>query len=192
MDWKDLGKSLISLGVPALGTALLGPLGGMAGKVLADTLGTEATPEAIDTALKNDPAAVAAAKEADAEWAKTAAISAQAAAAQGAAVNETIRAEVASGVSWWHWRHLIGYLPFVWGLAVLPPLARDLWTTNATGLNLGIQMATALLPYFLGILGILGYVANDTSKLRQAAMNGAPSDGALGTLLKGLAAKVAR
>ena len=55
MNWGDLGKTLLSLGLPSLGTALLGPLGGTAGKVIADALGVPATPAAVSAALSTDP-----------------------------------------------------------------------------------------------------------------------------------------
>ena len=42
MDWKDVAAKVVSLGAPMLGSALGGPLGGMAGKVLADAFGAAA------------------------------------------------------------------------------------------------------------------------------------------------------
>lgn len=52
MDWGDLAKQVIGLGAPILGTALGGPLGGAAGRILAEAVGaTEPTPEAVGKAL---------------------------------------------------------------------------------------------------------------------------------------------
>lgn len=48
MDWKELGKKIVSAGAPILGGALLGPFGASAGALLASELGTEPTPEAVD------------------------------------------------------------------------------------------------------------------------------------------------
>ena len=39
LDWKDLAQTVIGLGAPSLGMALGRPLGGVAGKILADALG---------------------------------------------------------------------------------------------------------------------------------------------------------
>lgn len=52
MNWGDLAKQVIGLGAPILGTALGGPLGGAAGRILAQAVGaTEVTPEAVAKAL---------------------------------------------------------------------------------------------------------------------------------------------
>ena len=52
MDWGDLAKQVIGLGAPILGAALGGPLGGAAGRILAEAVGaTDATPEAVGKAL---------------------------------------------------------------------------------------------------------------------------------------------
>ena len=81
--------------------------------------------------IRNAPPDVAAEKlaaaeaEAQARWPALAEIAKAEAAdrtAQALAINETIRAEVAAGVSWWHWRHLMGYATLLWAVAVLPPL----------------------------------------------------------------------
>lgn len=59
MNWPDLGGALIRAGAPIIGKALGGPLGAVIGQtvggVLADALGTEPTPEAVDDALKTTP-----------------------------------------------------------------------------------------------------------------------------------------
>ncbi|HAO40293.1 MAG TPA: hypothetical protein DCR53_06975, partial [Afipia sp.] len=52
MDWASLAKQVIGLGAPILGTALGGPLGGAAGRILAEVVGaSEPTPEAVGKAL---------------------------------------------------------------------------------------------------------------------------------------------
>src|SRR4051794_28260658 len=57
MDWKDVAAKVVSLGAPMLGSALGGPLGGMAGKVLADAFGAAAsTPEAVHAAISDKAA----------------------------------------------------------------------------------------------------------------------------------------
>ncbi len=52
LDWKDLAQTVIGLGAPMLGLALGGPLGGAAGKILADALGAAtATPAGVSEAI---------------------------------------------------------------------------------------------------------------------------------------------
>ncbi len=66
MDWKDLAGTLIRSGAPIIGTALGGPLGGtigsVAGKVIADALGVEPTPEAVEYAVTSRPPEMVAAQ----------------------------------------------------------------------------------------------------------------------------------
>ena len=49
---KNLLKSIVGAVAPSLGTALGGPLGGMASKVICDVLGCEDNPKAIDNAVQ--------------------------------------------------------------------------------------------------------------------------------------------
>ncbi len=59
MDWSDIGK-FIGSAAPVLGTVLGGPVGliaGAAGKLVANALGCEETPEAVSTAIQADPEA---------------------------------------------------------------------------------------------------------------------------------------
>ena len=52
---------------PALATAVMGPMGGMAINAIAGKLGVEATPSAISTALKDNPDLALKLKEIDAK-----------------------------------------------------------------------------------------------------------------------------
>ena len=52
---KNLLKSVVGAVAPSLGTALGGPLGGMASKVICDVLGCEDNPKAIDNAIQSAP-----------------------------------------------------------------------------------------------------------------------------------------
>lgn len=58
MDWKDVGKKVAGF-APLLGGALGGPAGAALGSIIAATLGTEAEPDAIMSAIERDPAAAA-------------------------------------------------------------------------------------------------------------------------------------
>lgn len=59
----DKVRELVGDYAPAVGTALGGPLGSVAGEVLAKVLGVEDKPEAVYEALKNNPDALLKVKE---------------------------------------------------------------------------------------------------------------------------------
>ena len=188
MDWKDLAGPVIKLGGTAIGAMLGVPgLGKIGGDLLAGALGVPATPEAVSQAIENpSPEALAAVQsanaEAEKEWAKFAAVQAQ-------ETGQTMRAEIASGVSWYHWRHLLGYVVMLWAIAILPVALRDLWIGNAAGIDLGIKLASALTTYFLALCGLLGYVAMDTSRRTTAAAAGQEVTTVIGGLLKAVTKK---
>lgn len=183
MDWKDIGK-LVAPIAPVLGTILGGPLGGVAGSLLGGFLGLggsgSANPiidaDTVGKLIEKGGDAVIAAitsaeQEAAARWGYlTTAI--QEDTKQGQAINETMRAEVAAGVSWWHWRHLLGYCVVLWTLAPLPLLTWSLWRADGATVQSVINLATALLPYFTIIAALLGYVAADTTRRVTTAITG--------------------
>jgi hypothetical protein len=53
MNIFDTAKGILGAVAPTLGTALGGPMGGMAGKMIADALGVENEPQAISQAISN-------------------------------------------------------------------------------------------------------------------------------------------
>lgn len=58
MNWKELGQTLVQKGAPVLGGYLLGPLGAVAGKALANKVGAtdaggEATPESVLSVVRD-------------------------------------------------------------------------------------------------------------------------------------------
>src|ERR1700761_168383 len=64
MDWKDIA-GVVGKAAPILGTALGGPIGGLAGALVASALGAENTPDAVSKALEADPASLEKLKEAE-------------------------------------------------------------------------------------------------------------------------------
>lgn len=52
---NDILSGLLKDVAPGLATAVMGPMGGMAVKAIAEKLGVEATPLAISTAIKENP-----------------------------------------------------------------------------------------------------------------------------------------
>jgi hypothetical protein len=202
LDWRSIAGVVAPLAPKlgaVLGTALFGPLGttigGLAGSAIATTFGTDATPEAVGKAIAQDPKAGD--KLARLEELRGQEILAQAQAEIARAeqqgltsrenisqVNQTIREETAKGVSWWHWRHLLGYVPVALGLelvALVPFMA--VGTLSAADVALLVGAVTPPLAIFSGLLG---YVAQDTSAVKVAAMTGQPVPGILSTVIKGV------
>ncbi len=59
MDWKDIGRSLISQGAPLIGGLLGGPAGAVAGKLVAGVFGADPdNPEEVMNAIQGDPEAI--------------------------------------------------------------------------------------------------------------------------------------
>lgn len=57
MNWHDVGNFLKS-SLPVLGTALLGPAGGVAGGLLSKALGVEENPDTVMSFLQQNPNAI--------------------------------------------------------------------------------------------------------------------------------------
>lgn len=201
MDWKPLAGSLIKAGAPIIGGALLGPLGAGAGDILgsivANALGVEATPDAVNNAIVNgDPSTVSAAlakaeAEASNKWDAIIAIAQSQAEVDKTnieQVNETIRAE--GKVSWWHWRHLIGYVTLAWLAVPLPPIAYHMFAGNITALNAIVAAVVSLIPIIGLAAGLNGYVAQDTTKLKGIALTGEqPGGGVVSNIVKAVVKK---
>lgn len=54
MQWSDL-KSIVGHVLPAIGDALAGSAGDQVGKLIAGAIGCDPTPQAVKTAIQNDP-----------------------------------------------------------------------------------------------------------------------------------------
>lgn len=148
MDWRTVASDVIGA-APALGAALGGPAGAAVGELIARTLGTPATPEAVQAAatLPENRAALA---ELNLRYQllRQALSADQATAAEGA---RTVRAEVRAD-SWLtrSWRPLTmlvfttivannfliaPYLQAIIGRSVILPLPPDLWALLKIGLG---------------------------------------------------------
>lgn len=201
MDWKDVGKIVAPL-APTLG-GILGDLipipgGGMigtaAGNLIAAAFGVDPTPEAVGNAIQNDPNAVAkiqaAETEAAAKWPAIAEIAkAQyaAAAAQSESINETIRAE-AGNVSWWHWRHLLGYLVLLYGIEQVAAIAYSMFGKGVPPDQLA-ALFNSTAVFTAGLFALLGYVASDTTALKQTAITGQQPESAVKSVIKAVTGK---
>ena len=187
MNWNDLSKTVIGLGAPILGTALGGPLGGMAGKLLAEALGAAPTPEAVQTAIAERSAdstfAAEAAQKAEAEWAKA---MAEIGKAQLAETGATMRAEAASGdvlQRWWRPLYALE-LSLVECPAFALTLLHALWTGHAAGINGFATLSGLLMTYFGARFGVLGVYVTGRTREKQAMATGEAMPGLIGEVVK--------
>lgn len=184
-----LGKigSLIGGVAPTIATMLGGPLAGAATSLLSGALGVANDPSSILSFLEKGGTNISAILQSAETTAKekygylTEGVKSDA--IQGQAINTTIQAEVAAGVSWYHWRHLIGYATLIWALFPVPPLAIYMWQGNVTVLNALIGVLGGLISWFAILAGLNGYVAMDTSRRQSAALTGTPVGTLLGTIV---------
>jgi len=194
MNWQDLAGPLIKLGAPTIGTALGGPLGGMVGNILGSVLGVSPTPEAIDKAIKDTPAAELqdklAAAEADAQakypaLAEIAKAEAEAQAKTAAETNLTMRAEIAAGdpLQRW-WRPLYGLELTLECAALAVVIIRDLWGGDVGVLNAAAQATALLLGYWGLRFAVLGVYVQGRSREKVATIAGQITPSVIDQLVK--------
>jgi hypothetical protein len=195
MNWNDLSKTVISLGAPILGTALGGPLGGAAGKLLADAVGASATPDAVNTAIAERGAdstfAAEAAQKAEGEWAKA---MAEIGKAQLAETGATMRAEASSGdvlQRWWRPLYALE-LSLVECPAFALTLLHALWSGHAAGINGFATLSGLLMTYFGARFGVLGVYVTGRTREKQAAATGAAAPGLIGAVVKAVRGRKGR
>lgn len=182
MDWGDLAKNVIALGAPVLGTALGGPLGGAAGKILADALGAESTPEAVGKALAtSDDDKLA---QAESLWADAVRAEAQAAASAMTALQETARAEMASedALQRW-WRPLYALELTAECAALFAVLVRGFWIKDLSAINAMIGATGLLVSYWGFRFGVLGVYIGGRTREKMCLATGQQVPSVLGSLL---------
>lgn len=189
MDWASLAKQVIGLGAPILGTALGGPLGGAAGRILAEVVGaSEPTPEAVGKALPS----CGADRIALAENAWTEAVRAEAEAVRGsvAETQATIRAELGSeDVVQRLWRPFYALELTLECAALWAVLVHEFWTGDMTAINALIGATGLLVSYWGFRFGVLGvYVSGRTSEKLSLA-TGQETPGVLDKLVKAVVKK---
>jgi hypothetical protein len=177
MDWKDVAGKVIAAGAPVIGGALFGPLGGMAGQVLAGALGAEPTPQAVARKIADAPPAEveAAEKKALAELEAMARVAEAELSARSAVaiagveqVNATIRATAGGDGLLGKWRGV-----HAWELTAECPLWFALFAYclvfDPSALN-ALVAASGLVSVYIGArFGVLGVHVWQGSNERQAA-----------------------
>lgn len=142
---EDLAKNLVKQGAPLLGGLIATAMGGPAGKIagslagkavetLAETLGADPTPEAVNGAILSDPGAAAKIQQAEArasEMVRVWEIEAKAAA-------DAQAAEIERGFGSWNARRNVAHYG-AWGLFIVSGLA-TIYGAFAGNANLSIIM----------------------------------------------------
>ena len=193
MDWTTVAAKVIGLGAPMLGNALGGPLGGLAGKMLADAFGAAAaTPEAVHAAITDKAAdlklAAEAAQKAESQWM---AALADIGKAQVGEIGETMRAEAASedALQRW-WRPLYALeLSLLECPAFALTVLHALWNGHDAGINGLANLSGLLMTYFGARFGVLGVYVSGRTREKQTALTGEDTQSIVGTVLKAVARK---
>jgi hypothetical protein len=189
MEWGDLAKQVISLGAPMLGTALGGPLGGIAGEILAKTIGAAtATPAGVQAALPvTDPNKLA---EAEASWAEMMRAEAETQRVAIAETQATIRAELASEDALQRWWRPVYALELTVECGVLwAVLVHEFWTGDIQTIN-ALVNATALLVAYWGFrFGVLGVYISGRTREKVSAVTGQDTPGMIEKLVKAVVKK---
>jgi hypothetical protein len=189
MEWGDLAKQVIGLGAPVLGTALGGPLGGVAGEILAKAIGAMApTPAAVQAQLPAvDPARLA---EAEAQWSEMIRAEAETQRVAIAETQATIRAEIASddAVQKW-WRPAYAFELTIECAALWTVLMHEFWTGDIQTIN-ALVNATALLVTYWGFrFGVLGVYISGRTREKVSAATGQDAPGVIERLVKAVVKK---
>ena len=193
MDWTTVAAKVVSLGAPMIGSALGGPLGGMAGKVLADAFGAAAaTPEAVHAAISDKTAdlklAAEAAQKAESEWMSALA---EIGKAQVGEVGATMRAEAASDdvlQRWWRPLYALE-LSLLECPAFAVTLLHALWIGHDAGINGLANLSGLLMTYFGARFGVLGVYVSGRTREKQTAITGEDAPSIVGAVLKAVARK---
>jgi hypothetical protein len=191
MDWGDIAKQVIGLGAPILGTALGGPLGGAAGRILAEAVGApQTTPEAVGKALTTSSADQIA--QAETIWAE--AVRAEAESVRGSVTETqaTIRAELVSedALQRW-WRPLYALELTLECAALWAVLVHEFWTGDMTAINALIGATGLLVSYWGFRFGVLGVYMSGRTREKVCAATGQDAQGSFGVLGKLVKAVVA-
>lgn len=207
MDWSDFGKivgPILVNNAPMIGGVLGGfiPIPGGAligeqlGNILAGQFGTSpGDKDALAKAILNDPNAAAkitaAETEAAAKWpalAEIAKANAASNAVQSGEINATMRSETAKGQPWWAWRNLYGYSVAVectatswlilFAIAIDPKMFKPV-----------SESMSFFLSWYALRMGLLGYIHNQATQEKVAAVTGQAPPGMIASVIKAVKGK---
>jgi hypothetical protein len=182
MDWSSIA-GLVGRFAPTLGGLLggaFGPggafIGSKVGGIIAAALGKNAV-KRLEILERTRGAEIEA--QARIEIARL-----EANVAQGGAINETQRVEIAQGVSWWHWRHLIGYCTLLFGMIFAAGTAKIMFMGGDTAAL--TALINAVTPIFLTLAALNGYIAADNTNRVNTAITGQHSAGGIMNTIRGV------
>ncbi len=186
MSGWDKIKSVVAKAAPLLGTVLGGPAGGAAGALVAQALGVEPTPDAVEQALQSDPQAAVRLRELEMQHeADLRRMVLEAETARLAEINATMRAEAASNDAYVRrWRPTWGYMTAAaWTLEA----CAISWVIVASPEQAGsiAQLVGALTPQWAVALGVLGVSVVQRSRDKQTSRGMHPAGGLLSRLVGG-------
>jgi hypothetical protein len=192
MNWNDIATSVIGLGAPILGSALGGPFGAAAGRILAEAVGAAPTPAAVSDAIaraQTDAPAAAqlghATREAETRWLTALA---EAGRAQVGEVGQTMRSEAGSGDPLQRWWRPLYALELTLlecpGFAVV--LGHALWDGKAEVINGLADLSGLLITYIAARFGVLGVYVSGRTREKQAALTGGTVPALVGEMLKAI------
>ena len=157
MDWKDL-KGIVGKAAPLLGTLLGGPAGGAVGALVSSVLGVDNEPDEVRKALEADPSLLLKLREAEIQQqTQLQQMMVESETQRMTQVNETIRAELASGDKFKsYWRPLFGYIMAItWGAIMLATTYQILFKPSDAASTIGaLGQLSGLWGIGLAVLGI--------------------------------------
>lgn len=157
MDWKDL-KGIVGKAAPLLGTLLGGPAGGAVGALVSSVLGVDNEPDEVRKALEADPSLLLKLREAEIQQqTQLQQMMVESETQRMTQVNETIRAELASGDKFKsYWRPLFGYIMAItWGAIMLATTYQILFKPGDAASTIGaLGQLSGLWGIGLAVLGI--------------------------------------
>ncbi len=168
MDWKDL-KGIVGKVAPLLGTLLGGPAGGAVGALVSSVLGVDNEPDEVRKALEADPSLLLKLREAEIQQqTQLQQMMVESETQRMTQVNETIRAELASGDRFKsYWRPLFGYImALTWGAIMLSTTYQILFKPGDAAATIGaLGQLSGLWGIGLAVLGINVWKRSDDKAL---------------------------
>jgi Holin of 3TMs, for gene-transfer release len=168
MDWKDL-KGVVGKVAPLIGTLLGGPAGGTVGALVSSVLGVDNEPNEVHKALEADPSLLLKLRETEIQQqTQLQQMMVESETRRLTQVNETIRAELASGDKFKsYWRPLFGYIMGItWGAIMLATTYQILFKPgNAAATIAAVGQLSGLWGIGLAVLGINVWKRSDDKAL---------------------------
>lgn len=203
MDWVQIAKVIAPV-APTLGGIIGGfipipggsLIGQEAGQIIADALGVPNDPGAIGTAITNDPTGAAAKlqaaeTEAATKWpalAEIAKAQAESNSSEADSINATMRAELAAGQKWYAWRNLYGY-SITYEVVIVSNIVFYALLFNPAILKSVQDSYNFFLSWYALRFGLLGYIHNQATQEKVAAVTGQKPDSLVKSVIKAVKSK---